>query len=148
MAASAQTGHSDQLMPKLPRSIANKKTTVCQHCKRSVPFKGPYHSGFSNQGFLYCNRDSTVLVFDTYSSHYGRIIPNKHPWILNAKEKQLLESHLNACPCGGTFGFRNKPRCPHCGKEIKNLTDSIYYIVVNKVVNGNKSAAWNSGHNT
>lgn len=123
--------------------MANKKTIECSHCKRALSIKGPFHAGFSNQGFLYCNRDSSVLVFDTYNRYYVRIIPEKHPWMLSEKEKHLVEANLAPCPCGGDFRFSHKLRCPYCGKSLEQLTDTIHYVVMdNKIVNGNKASAW------
>lgn len=123
--------------------MASEKTVTCPHCKHALRLKGHYHAGFSNEGFLYCGKDSTVLVFDTYNRYYTRVIPNKHPWMLSGVEKQKVERQLAPCPCGGTFAFNNKPRCPRCRREIRELADRIYYVVLQRVVNGNKKAAWN-----
>ena len=122
--------------------MASSKKTLCPHCKHTVTFRGPYHAGFSNQGFLYCDQDSTLLIFDAYNRHYERIIPNKHPWMLTQREKRLVEGNLQPCSCGGNFKFDSKPRCPHCKGEIKSLSDPIHYVVIGKEVNGNKTLAW------
>ena len=122
--------------------MATKKTTRCLGCKRIISFKGPFHAGFSNQGFLYCSKDPTVLVFDSYNRYYNRIIADKHPWMLATKEKQYVEQHLKPCPCGGTFKFSNRPRCPCCGEVISNLVDSTHYVIISKGINGNKRSAW------
>ena len=115
---------------------------VCPYCKKIITVKGRYHAGFSNQGFLYCDKDSTVLVFDSYGRYYTKLIPNKPPWTLTGKEKELIESHLNQCPCGGSFGFSSKPKCPHCRRELPGLMDTIYYVILDKTVNGDNKSAW------
>ena len=119
-----------------------KKTFICRRCKRSIPFKGPYHAGFSNQAFLYCDKDPTVMVFDSFNSYYNNIIHGKHPWVLTSKEQYDVEQHLKPCPCGGMFKFRNKPRCPNCNQHIVGLVDSIHYVIIGNEINGNKKSAW------
>ena len=122
--------------------MAPKKTVICAHCKRKMVLKGPYHAGFSNQGFLYCDKDSTILVFDTFNRCYNNVIPNKHPWMLTIQERQTVEHRLKPCPCGGLFKFGNKPRCPHCEKLIGEFADSMHYVIIGKLVNGNNRSAW------
>ncbi len=119
-----------------------KQLVSCPGCSRVIRIKGRYHSGFGNQGFLYCDKDSTVLLFDTYNRYYAKLIPNKYPWTLTSSEKGVIEDHLKPCPYGGTFRFANKPRCPYCKNELTKLVDKIYYVILNKTVNGNKKSAW------
>jgi len=115
---------------------------TCSYCKRPIQLKGPYHAGFSNEGFLYCDKDATVLIFDSFNRYYNRVVPNKHPWMLTTKEKQAVEHHLKPCQCGGIFKFGNKPRCPYCKKLIREFVDSMHYLIIGKKVNGNKKSAW------
>ena len=48
------------------------RTSVCQHCRKPLTFV-QYHAGFSDQGFLYCGKDGTVLTWSSYDRHYTAV---------------------------------------------------------------------------
>lgn len=101
-----------------------------------------YHAGFSNLGYLYCDRDDTVLTWGAYNPHYKRIV-DKHPWLLTPEEKGVVEAALKPCPCGGRFAFANAPRCPHCRRARPDLAlDPTYYVVVGRRLDGDVEAVW------
>lgn len=125
-----------------------RKNISCPHCKKPISVRGIYHAGFGDEGFLYCNNDSTVLTFSAYDENYEKLVPKKMPWPprvggeLTKREQGLIEQHLRPCPCGGSFKFKNKPRCPSCGKSIERLIDSIHYIVIQRNIDGDKIQIW------
>ncbi len=118
---------------------------ICSHCKKAIIIKQPfpYHSGFSDQGYLYCNRCPNILVFSIYDEFYTKLCNEKQPWGLMLEEQKFVEDNLYPCPCGCSFKFSAKPRCPHCLKEIPEITPlsgaetrSIYYVIVGDLING------------
>lgn len=118
---------------------------VCKNCSKKIKIKQeyPYHAGFSNRGFLYCDKDSTILLFSSYDKYYSKLVNDKQPWMLTARDKQKVERGLIDCPCGGKFLFKNKPRCPFCNKSIQNLLPAkIYYVILGKVIDGDKEIIW------
>ena len=81
------------------------RTSVCQHCRKPLTFV-QYHAGFSDQGFLYCGKDGTVLTWSSYDRHYTAVAMDKHPWMLDDDERDRVEKRLRRCPCGGTFALQ------------------------------------------
>lgn len=117
----------------------------CPNCKKKVELDQQYfyHAGRSNQGFLYCDRDSTILVFGAYDPAYVRIVGNIHPWMLDLDQRVEVERHLISCPCGGSFSFSNPPLCPHCGGSLQAaLPSPMHYIIVNRLVDGDREPIW------
>src|SRR5438309_12076697 len=113
----------------------------CPHCARLIQFE-QYHAGFGDEGYLYCDKDSTVLTWSSYDRVYSSIV-RKHPWMLTDAEKRLVEDALLPCPLGGKFAFSNSPRCPHCSQEIRSLVpDAIHYIVVGRNVTPKDAPVW------
>jgi hypothetical protein len=43
----------------------------------------------SNEGFMYCDRDETVLTWDAYSVAYARITTD-FPWVLDAEDRERV----------------------------------------------------------
>ena len=118
---------------------------VCKNCHKAIKVKQgyPYHAGFGDEGFLYCDKDSTILLFSSYDKYYSKIVNDKHPWVLNKADKERVERELIKCPCGGKFLFKNKPRCPFCNESIQNLLPAkIYYVILGKVIDGDKEKIW------
>lgn len=118
---------------------------ACPYCRNAVVLKQPfpYHSGFSDQGYLYCDRCPNVVLFSIYDKFYTELCYEKAPWGLSLEQEQLVEENLCPCPCGGSFKFSAKPRCPHCLKEIPEITPlsgtekrSIYYVIIGDLING------------
>jgi hypothetical protein len=118
--------------------INGARPTLCSHALAYERF----HPGFSNQGYLYRDRDETVLTWSAYNPHYKRRV-DKQPWMLTADEKLVVEAALKPCPCGGRFAFANTPRCPQCHAERRDLaSDTTYYVVLGRRVDGDTAAAW------
>ncbi len=118
---------------------------LCPSCRRVIHLEQeyPYHAGFSNQGFLYCDKDSTILLFDSYNKCFEAIVGSVHPWSLNPGQKREVEAHLKPCPCGGRFSFSNEPRCPFCGGSIQSaLPSKLHYVILGSVVDGDKEDVW------
>lgn len=117
----------------------------CPSCKKKVELDQRYfyHAGRSNQGFLYCDRDSTVLVFSTYDPTYVRIVGEVHPWMLDLDQRAEVEEHLISCSCGGSFSFNNPPLCPHCGGSLQPAVPSpMHYVIVNRLIDGDHEPVW------
>lgn len=120
---------------------------TCQHCKRRVQLKQkyPYHAGFSNEGFLYCDKDSTVLTFNVYDPTFEKLAAGKLPWApdFSDKEKRKVEKHLKPCPCGGRFSFENHGRCPSCAAPIaKPIGKSIHFFILSNRIDGDTARIW------
>lgn len=117
----------------------------CPSCGRFPSIKHVYHAGFSNSGFLYCDRCTNVLVFSSFDPNFESIVGKKHPWTLNEEERRAVERALVDCPCGGKFSFENPLRCPHCNASVRGpLFETIYYNVVGQVLDGDKQNVWKS----
>ena len=116
----------------------------CPSCNFVIDVSYPkiIHAGFSDCGFLYCDKSGDLVTWSSYDKTYQSLVPNKHPWDLNAKEKAIIESNLVACPCGGKFPFAAKPRCPRCNHEIPSIVDNIHWIDWKNRLDGERRNIW------
>lgn len=114
----------------------------CPHCGKNIRLKQkyPYHAGFSDVGFLYCNTCPTILILEVYGLGFKELFgKTKLPWSLTSQEKKKVEDHLKPCPCGGRFRFDAYPRCPHCNNNVQSLLpDDIHFIEFGKVIDADK----------
>jgi len=118
---------------------------TCPKCDRAfhIDQKYPYHAGFGNEGFLYCEECPNLVVFGSYDPRYTTIVGKVHPWMLSDAEKEKVQEQLKACPCGGHFRFTAKPRCPLCNQVVPSiLPDYIHYIETGKRLDGDKESIW------
>ena len=117
----------------------------CQSCGSEVEAKGRYHTGFNDTGFLYCDRDSTVLTFGAYDKKFEELVGDKViPWELDEDQKHRIASNLVGCPCGGRFSFANPLRCPRC-KGVLSAPMSprgIYFVQIDKRLDSEKTRIW------
>ena len=79
---------------------------------------------------MHCDRDSTVLTWDSYDPSWTGLVGEVHPWMLTPEQKDAVEGAAPECPCGGRFRFLNQPRCPHCAAEVPSLSPGGAYFVV------------------
>ena len=126
----------------------------CMTCGVEIEGTGkyPYHAGFGDVGFLYCDRDTTVLMFSMYDPFYTKLFEDlgqeaECPWTYaeegNTEALNLIERNLIGCPCGGQFSFDNHLRCPKCaGVFSEPLSKTIYFIVLDKLLDGNEVNVW------
>lgn len=117
----------------------------CPNCMRTIGLdqRYLYHAGRSNQGFLYCDRDSTVLVFSSYDPVYERLVGDVHPWMLDLDQRAEVEKHLISCRCGGSFLFENPPRCPLCGGSLLSaLPSPLHYVIAGRLIDGDREPIW------
>ena len=119
--------------PNRPQSFSsmtpsNCHHATCPHCGSEFEYER-FHAGFSNEGYMYCNADETVLTWSAYNSAYARL-SHKLPWMLDAAEKRRVEDAVKRCPHGGRFGFDNPPRCPICLSAVAFLAPSKEYFIV------------------
>jgi len=122
------------------------KKFKCKTCGKQVEGER-YHAGFSDIGFLYCNKDSTVLIFNAFDPVFEKLAGDIHPWTLveeNNKEKmESIENNLINCPCGGRFYFDNYLICPICGGEFsEQMAKNIYVFVLGQEIDGEKQNIW------
>ena len=113
----------------------------CPSCKKEIKLqqKHFYHAGFSNQAYLYCDKDSTTLTFGSYNSNYVRIMGSKHPWMLTTQEKAEVEKNLKPCKCGGRFRFDAPPLCPFCKASLASLLpDKIHFMEIGAVIDADQ----------
>ena len=117
---------------------------VCTHCNGEFTYY-QRHSGFGDEGYMYCDSDETVLTMQFYGATYQSIM-TKLPWTLNEGEKQVVEAALKPCPFGGRFSFRNPPRCPHCFEDVSAVVPGgIYYVVTGRRVDADRDHLWRQG---
>ena len=117
----------------------------CGHCGHTLrlPQPHPYHAGFGNQGFLYCDSDPTIVTFSSFDPLYRRLVGEVHPWMLAAPQRQRVEEALLPCPCGGRFSFQAEPRCSSCGTSLRSaLPGDIYYVILDRRVDGEREVIW------
>jgi hypothetical protein len=119
----------------------------CKSCGSDVEGKGRYHTGFNDTGFLYCDRDSTVLTFSSFDPKYEAVAGAVHPWVLTQEGRsdvlRAVEDRLVDCPCGGRFSFDNPLRCPICGDVFsRQMSKNIYFIVLARRLDGEKKNVW------
>lgn len=101
---------------------------TCPECNQILRYQ-LVHTGFNNTGYAYCDRDGALLVWEIFDPQYTAVAGDKHPWTLNHLEEVRVESAFHPCPCGGHFGMRNPPRCPHCRYgPAEVFTDPIYFV--------------------
>ena len=118
------------------------KCSACGHIT-SIPQEYPFHAGFSNRGFLYCDSFPAILEFDPYNPNYTAIVGDKHPWSLNSEEKERVEDALKPCGKGGRFRFGALPRCPSCNEPLPDLlTDDIHFVEIGEVIDADRVDAW------
>lgn len=118
---------------------------TCPSCHKRILLKQKYfyHAGFSDEGFMYCDNDSTTLKFSSYDKIYESIVGPKHPWSLNESEKVKVENELKNCPCGGKFRFANLSLCPLCRQSIQSLIPAkIYFIEFDRIFDAEKDSMW------
>lgn len=122
----------------------------CRNCGSTHAVKHAYHAGFSNLGFLYCNRDTTVLTFSSYDRAYQQLqgaADWKHPWTLAHEgpesDVERIESALISCPCGGSFSFKNPLLCPSCrGVLMGPMSETIYFAIIDRRIDGEEQSVW------
>ncbi len=118
---------------------------TCPECRQQIKIKQPhaYHARLSNQGFLYCDRDPTILVFSVYDPKYVDLVGEVHPWMLDRDQEERVETQLVQCPCGGRFLFSNAPRCPSCGASLAScLPSSLHYLILGRLIDGDRERIW------
>lgn len=129
----------DLLVPSVTR-----RQTHCPNCGRKLQY-ARYHAGFSNEGFMYCDRDETVLTWDAYSPNYRRIT-SQLPWELDVSEQRRVEAAVKPCPYGGGFSFENPPLCPHCHESLAVLVSGRdYFIVTMRRIDADSENMWVAG---
>lgn len=101
----------------------------CPACHREVGVER-FHAGFGDQGFMYCDRDSTILTWDSLDPSWTSLVGEVHPWMLSPEQKAEVEGVAPGCPCGGRFRFSNVPHCPLCSAPVPSLSPGGAYFVV------------------
>lgn len=117
----------------------------CPNCAAEIVVDQPYfyHAAFTDLGFMYCDRDSTVLVFSAYDKVFSSIVGEKVPWALSPLEKEAVEKRVRRCPCGGRFAFDNRPRCTECGASLEKAFPSAeHYVIIAKEIDGENEDIW------
>jgi hypothetical protein len=113
--------------------MCQKMNKKCPKCRADLGglVRGPYHAGFSNVGFAYCDTCGRTLKFGSYDDTFESIVGRKHPWVLSPEELARVEERMRPCPCGGKFRFDAFPRCPICKANIARLLpDDTHFIVL------------------
>jgi hypothetical protein len=88
-----------------------------------------YHAGLSDLGFLYNDEGNLTLFWSTFDPDYEQLVGKVHPWKLSSKQQAIVENALKPTPSGGSFSFRNVPRCANCKKPIaQSIIETINYL--------------------
>jgi hypothetical protein len=106
-------------------------TVECANCREVMSFDQPhrYHAGLGNEGFLYNEAGDMTVVWSTYDEAYIAIVGDKHPWVLDAAERDAIEAVLQPSPKGDRWLFSNPPRCTTCGEPIgKPIDQDFHYL--------------------
>lgn len=143
MAAAASSGSEGPVS-------AGDLPEACPGCAQVLAseHRRPHHAGFANEGFLYCDRDDTVVTFSTFDETYTRIVGDRHPWGLDRAQRDRVEARVLPCPCGGRFKFQNALRCTKCGHKLSGgIGETIYWYGLARVVEvGPGASIWRPGH--
>jgi hypothetical protein len=118
------------------------EVTRCPHCDGELQFQR-YHAGFSNLGYMYCERDATVVTWSSYDPTYSLLSNETHPWMLDSEAMARIENAIVECPYAGRFRFSALPRCPRCAIELPELTDDpTYFVVLANRLDGEADDVW------
>jgi len=71
---------------------AERHSATCPHCGRRFEYER-YHAGFSDEGYMYCDHDETVLTWHALGPAYRRVVA-KLPWMLETDEQRRVEESL------------------------------------------------------
>jgi hypothetical protein len=115
----------------------------CPHCLRWLEFER-YNARLGNQGYMYCDNDSTIVTWSSYDPVYSRLANDTHPWMLDKATMSRLEELIIPCPKGGHFRFSAHPRCPHCLTKLQELdADPSHFVILGTRVDGEQVPIWN-----
>ena len=104
----------------------------CHRCRRDNVFDQPhlYHSGFSDQGFMYSDSGHCTLVWSDYDPVIKQFFPPGSRFSEDSTLRERFEQALRPAPDGGRWRFSNPARCLHCSGPISGtLLQQIYYLV-------------------
>jgi DNA-directed RNA polymerase subunit RPC12/RpoP len=114
----------------------------CPDCGHELTFQR-YNARFGDQGYMYCDKDSTVLTWGAYDPIYTRFAGQVNPWMLDQDCRSQVERRVIACPSGGRFRFAASPRCPRCSAELPELQrDPAYFVVLGEWIDGEAVSVW------
>jgi hypothetical protein len=122
------------------------KKVECRSCGATIPARCVHHGTKSDEGFLYCDRDGTVLTFCVYDEIYREVTGGGgFPFNLTREQKTEVEKRLIPCPCGGRFAFDNPLMCPECGGVLippMTLAHVEEAIVLDRCIDANFTWIW------
>jgi hypothetical protein len=122
--------------------MIEKLSFECPNCSRILRFRR-YNARFGDQGYMYCDIDSTLLVWSSYDPIYSSLTSRTHPWMLDEGQQLRIEGEVIDCPSGGHFKFAAKPRCPYCNYELPLLSqDPAYYVILGNLIDGELVDIW------
>jgi undecaprenyl-diphosphatase len=123
-----------------------KGTLSCKSCGSTYGLSGhwPRHAGDHEVGFLYCDRDPTVVTWSAFDERYLDVADNiSTPWNLSVFSQTPVEAALKPCPCGGRFKFENRLLCPDCRAILaENMENTIYFYIIGEHVDGEEVNIW------
>ncbi len=123
----------------------------CPKCRSEMVLTQPYpyHAGFGDEGFLYCEDCPAVLTFSSFDPAYVDLVREVHPWMLDTAQQSKVENGLKRCRCGSKFLFRSKPRCPSCGAPLRgSLPEDVHYLILGERIDGQRESVWLEGSST
>lgn len=96
---------------------------MCPTCSKHL--FSVIHSPYYDEHFLYCDSCPRFVAVDFYDPALAPIRKRHKVDAAEGSDWEAyfddLESHLNKCPCGGTFRDTSPRRCPYCSTVIPGL---------------------------
>ena len=110
-----------------------KKLVIdCPRCRKDNVFDQPYmyHSGFSDQGFMYSDSGHCTLVWSDYDPVIKQFFPPGSRFREDSALRERFEQALRPAPDGGRWRFTNPPRCLYCSGPISGtILQHVHYLV-------------------
>lgn len=82
---------------------------TCAHCSARFGYF-LVHNGFNDSAYAYCDTCGKTAIL----SGWAKNIPADVGLPMHQPITPAIETHLDACSCGGRFRAHASPRCPHC----------------------------------
>ncbi len=120
--------------------MANK-TIRCPNCATPLTVQ-VIHGGFSSLIPFTCPEDSTVTTVFIYDRTIDDILGGYPTTAWNEEQYRKVEARLKPCPCGGRFRRDVVPKCSACGKDLRVKLPSGEFLVVGKLIEGDRESPW------
>jgi hypothetical protein len=87
-------------------------TGTCSQCNATFSIE-IFHNGFGDTSYAYCGACGMTAILSGWSKLWPQGVK-----LTQAEITLEMETHLQACGCGGRFAKGNSPRCPKCKSPL------------------------------